>query len=687
MQPGSYTVSARATGFSTIQQNVIVAVGAKVGLDLKLAVGGVQTVVEISDMVGLVNTETQTLSQTISSQEVLDLPTLTRNPYDLVQTVGNVSDGDPGGRGVGVAINGLRATSTNIMLDGVANNDEFGGDIGIQVPLDSVQEFSVVTDNFTAEYGRASGGIVNVATKAGTNNFHGSVYEFNRVSALASNTFDNNANGIAKPVFTRNQFGASTGGPIVQNKLFFFGNLEWTDVRSTAIQTAVIPTPQLIAASAPNTQQFFSMLGTPKSNLDYLQTFTRSQVCTTGACTAIPGATPIYQEVAYGVPADSGGGSPQNTYALVSRIDYNPSAQDQMFFRIAGSHTNYPVGSNINSPYVGYDTGEFVRNQAYVLSETHTFSSTLISQSKLNFSRPSDLQPLGAQPVGPTLFTTQNTTGTLGTSSIVYPLHRIFTIDLDSFRRSSNFAAINEDFTWIKGKHEIRFGGLYNYLRDNRAFGAYEEAVEALGTNTSAVNGFVTGQLTNFQAAVNPQGEYPCVNGVATPACTVTLPVGPPNVTRSNRFHEPALYIQDSWKIQPRLTLNLGLRWEYFGPQADKNPNLDSNFYPGPGGNIELQTGTGVVLTSPQSPTNGLWAKQWSNYAPRLGFTYDLVCDGKTSLRGGYGIGYERNFNNVTFNVFENPPNYAVISLAAGVNVPQFRSRQVTRDLWPEPPA
>ena len=129
LQPGRYTVTAEASGFAPLQQTADVTVGSKVGVDLKLTVGAIAAAVEVTEAIGLINTETQTLSQTVTGQEILMLPTLTRNPYDLVQGVGNVSDGDPGGRGAGVAINGLRATSTNIMLDGVANNNEFSGDI------------------------------------------------------------------------------------------------------------------------------------------------------------------------------------------------------------------------------------------------------------------------------------------------------------------------------------------------------------------------------------------------------------------------------------------------------------------------------------------------------------------------------------------------------------------------------
>ena len=165
----------------------------------KLSVTGASTTVEVtgSAEMAVVNTENQTLSQVINSQQVSNLPTLTRNPYDLVATSGNVSEDNNSDRGAGYAINGQRSADTDILLDGGENVDLFTATVGQSVPLDSVQEFSVLTNNFTAEYGRASGGVVNVATKSGTNNFHGSLYEFNRVSALAANTYNNNAQRYA----------------------------------------------------------------------------------------------------------------------------------------------------------------------------------------------------------------------------------------------------------------------------------------------------------------------------------------------------------------------------------------------------------------------------------------------------------------------------------------------------------
>ena len=154
------------------------------GQDFQLEVSTSSTTIEVTEATTQVNTETQTQAQMVTESQIRELPNLTRNPYQFVALAGNVSDAGMGTRGAGVAINGQRESSTNILLDGASNNDEFSGSIGQQVPLDSVQEFSVLTSNFTAEYGRASGGVVNVATKSGSNAFHGTLYEFNRVSAF-----------------------------------------------------------------------------------------------------------------------------------------------------------------------------------------------------------------------------------------------------------------------------------------------------------------------------------------------------------------------------------------------------------------------------------------------------------------------------------------------------------------------
>ena len=155
----------------------------------------------------------------------------------------------------------MRASSTNVLLDGSANNDEFTGSKGQDVPLDSVQEFSVVTSNFSAQYGRASGGVVNVATMSGTNSFRGTAYEFYRSDKLSANTFDNNANEIEKGEFTRHQLGFSIGGPVKRDKVHFFTNLEHIRVRSADTLITWVPTPEFLAASAGRDARFFSPYG------------------------------------------------------------------------------------------------------------------------------------------------------------------------------------------------------------------------------------------------------------------------------------------------------------------------------------------------------------------------------------------------------------------------------------------
>ena len=680
--PAKYSVMAEAQGFAKLEQLVDLPPGGRVALELKLQVGKMGETVEVSATALAVNTENQTVGQLITSNDLTNLPLLTRNPYDLVGGVANVSSAADAGltmRGAGYNINGLRSAGTNILLDGAANNDEFTASVGQTVPLDSVQEINVLTNNFTAEYGRASAGVVNVTTKSGTNDFHGTAYEFGRYSALATNTFDNNARGITKPGFTRNQFGYSVGGPIKKDKLFFFQSTEWLRVRSSATAIVNVPTPQLIASANPNTQQFFNAFGTLRSNFIQLKTYTRDQLTAAGitACPPAPSAcgtdfpvgstTPMFSQGEYSVPSDSGAGFPQNTYYIVGRVDWNATSKTQLYGRYALEKGNLFTGTITNSPYAGYDSGQSTTNNSFLLSLIHTFNSKLTSQSKIVFNRLNLLQPLGSNPVGPTLYMNSVSAPKIEGNLIGMPGYSPFTPgNAIPFGGPQNFAQAYQDLSSIHGRHTFRFGGNYTYIRDNRSFGAFEEAVESLSATTSfstSIENFLNGVLGQFQSAIDPQGKFPCGAAGAVPNCTVTLPVGPPVFARSNRYHEFGTYFEDSWKATNRLTFNLGMRWDYFGVQHNKDPNLDSNYYDAQGGNIFTNIRNGSVATVPNSPIHGLWEKDWNNFGPRIGVAYDLFGNGKTALRGGWGISYERNFGNVTFNVIQNPPAYAVISI------------------------
>ncbi|MBW4027634.1 TonB-dependent receptor [Acidipila rosea] len=686
--PGPYELKVTSTGFNTYDQKLVVTVGAHVNVETKLSVSNQQTTVQVSelDTASGVNTTDQQISETITPREMQSLPSLTRNPYDFVTLSGNISadpNGSTGPNGVGVAIDGMRSASTGILLDGVENVDTFGASVGQNIPLDSVQEFSIVTNGFMAEYGRASGGIVNVVTKSGTNDFHGSLYEYNRISALAANTYNesatnvyNLANGLPRlphDRFTRNQFGYSVGGPIKHDKLFFFSNTEWTRIASAGLQQAVVPTAAFIASSAPATQSFFNQYGKLAPNAVVGQPVNVK---------GFDGPTPL-QEVNFSVPSNAGAGDPQGTYSILNRIDYNISDRTLLYGRYGLFNQDAPAGTNAFSPYAGYNTGYNNYDQNLLISLTHTFGPSLVSESRLAYNRLNNSQPLGTAPVGPTLYLNQANTASVdgGTGrNIAMPGYLPYSPgNALPFGGPQNVYQFSQDLSWTVKQHSFRFGGEFIQIRDNRVFGAYENSVEqvaksgtAEGTSLAALQ---AGMIYSFSGAINPQGKFPCPTneqGVTqvSPGCSVTLPVSAPSFTRENTFNDGAAYAQDSWKATPTLTINLGLRWEYYGVQHNSNPNIESNFFLGTGSNLFDQIRNGQVLLTPQSPTHGLYAQQFHNFGPRLGFAWDVKGDGKWSVRGGYGIAYERDFGNVTYNVIQNPPDYAVISLVAGVDVP-----------------
>src|SRR5215831_13763869 len=388
LQPGLYDVTVKSGQFAETTQRIQITIGGKVTRDFKLTTQAIAANVTVVTAAGglEVNTTDQQLSTVVDNKQLRELPTITRNPYDLVGISGNVNP-DSGGRGTGYAINGMRSASTSILLDGVENVDNFTATVGQAVPLDSVQEFRVITGNFSAEYGRASGGIVNVGTIAGTNGFHGTGYEFNRISKLASNGFDNNARGIPRQHFTRNQFGYSIGGPIKQNKLFFFNNTEWIRIRSGGASVAWVPTSNFINASNTNTKAFFApytltgSTGTTISAAQVLSAFGGAAAfkatpnAATNAFLNFANANPntaVFQQVTYSTPQDVGGGVPRNEYQTVVRIDYNMSTKSQLYGRYALQNQVFALGTNASSPYQGFNTGSTNKNQNMLVSFTRT---------------------------------------------------------------------------------------------------------------------------------------------------------------------------------------------------------------------------------------------------------------------------------------------------------------------------
>ncbi|MGH9766145.1 MAG: TonB-dependent receptor plug domain-containing protein, partial [Blastocatellia bacterium] len=505
-----------------------------------------------------------TLSTVITEKQIRDLPTLTRNTYDLVALSGNASPAEPN-RGVGLAINGQRASSINFLLDGAVNNNQFSTQIGQRVPLESVQEFRVISGGLSAEYGRAAGGIVNVVTKSGASGYHGTAYGFNRVSALSSNSFDNNAKGLEKGTFTRNQYGYSIGGPAIAEKLYFFNSTEWTKVRSSAPVISIVPSSELIAASSEATRNYFGKFSLanslPADNDDNVsKLYTKAEIASLfpiirgGPFDRIKSDTVVFGQVENLRAADAGGGDPQNTFQSVARLDYNFSNKETVNIRLGTDRQTLFDGTNSFSPYSGFNTGTQLQNDNLSISLTQAHSSRLITQTRLAVNRLVFEQPLGAASSAPGLSFFGATTPTIDGYEITLPGYSTTGSTALPFGGPQNVFQVYQDGTYLWRKHEARFGGLYSFTQDNRTYGAYQNAVQVLGSSNNfgqALDNLVRGKLFSFTGSIDPRGRFP--------GDTLQLPAEAPNFTRSNRYQEAAGYLNDTWRVRKNVTLNLGV--------------------------------------------------------------------------------------------------------------------------------
>ncbi len=683
LNPGMYEVTVINAGFASFKARAELSVGGHTTVDAQLAISGQVTTVEVvAAETSTVNTDSQEISEVISPEQIAQLPSLNRNVYDFVGTAGNVSPGDrmgsandqnTGTRGVGYVINGQRSSGSEILLDGAENVDLFTATVGQAVSPDVVQEYRIITNNFEAQYGRASGGVVNVLTKSGTSGYHGTAWEYNRISAYTANTFDNDSNATPKGRYVRNQFGYGFGGPILKDKLFFYQSTEFTRVRSSASSLSLVPTPELLALTAPNVQAFFSKYG--GATAPFVSTITKADIAgrfNPGGTfdTAVAANTPIFGLVNFNVPQDAGGGSPQNTHNIFGRLDYVFSDKTQVYARVNWTDELDFSGAAFGSPYAQYNVGSEEYGKAFLVNVSHTLTPTVVSSTKLSFNRVNNRFSYDtALQNTPILFLFNS--ATLHGTAVQLP--GFYDNQTGSgglpYGGPENSIQGNEDLSWSRGRHSMRFGGQFNYQQMNRGYGAYAQALEKMGsTSLDGLDNMISGNLVLFQAAISPQGHFPCSrdaagNIIQTPACTLTLPIGSPSFTRSYRYRDFALYAQDSWKMTPRLTLNYGLRYEYYGVQHNGDPKLDSNLYYGSGTTLFDKLRTAQMLLAPNSPIGELWKPRYGDLGPRVGFAYALTGDGKTSIRGGYGISYERNFGNITFNMIQNPPNYASVQL------------------------
>jgi hypothetical protein len=686
---GGYEVAVEKQGFKRAARRVTVEVAQRLAADFELGVGQVTETITVTDQTVVVNTVSGDLSRTITPAEVMNLPMLSRNPYSLlslaagaVSTQGVIGDVRGGvtedSTSGGVAVNGARTSSINYLLDGGENNATFTAGTAQTVPLDAVQEFRIQTNSMTAEFGR-NAVVTNVITKSGTNDFHGSLYEYYRGSALAANSFDSNANGNPKGRFTRNQFGASAGGRIFEDKTFYFGSFEGTRVRSSSPTRFFVPTQEWINAAAPSAAGFTAAFGgLPASNC--ADSAITAQQIIEGAEGGVYGASPaetlfnsntgaalaagtqLFCRVNTQSQADAGGGIPQNTWLWTAKIDHQFSPATSLQGRYAYARTDVLPGNPVVgslSPFQGFTTGYESRNHNFNMTLTHNFSQRLFSESRVTYARNFPNFPLGDAAQTVPCWQYGNLFSTPTGEPIVFPGYlpaACFGFSIPS-GGPKNVYQFYEGLTMAHGRHTFKWGGQYVHIRDNHTFGALGNAFH----NTFTMQGMLDGDVDFIFVAIDPKGKFPGESY----APAVDGPFTAPRFGRHFRYNEWSFYGEDSWKITPRITVTAGLRWEYFGVlhSPDHERELDANFYLNAVGSTSA--GKSIfeqVRDGRFSRTNNFFRQDFNNFAPRVGLAWDLFGNQRTVFRAGYGMFYDRNFGNALFNAIQNFPNYAVIS-------------------------
>ena len=622
---GGYVVVAESAGLSPVGQNVIVNVGSDTTADFDLT--SVQKRVEqltVTEEAPVVDTTRDVLGEVVDQKLVTDLPLNGRDFGKLVALVPGATV-EPSGvaaiqSGFGqFSINGNRDRSNNYTLDGTDNNDPFfnnsafnqagiGGAPASLLPIDAIQEFNLQSQ-FSAEYGRNSGSVINIITRSGTNQLHGSAFEFLRNDALDARNFFNR-DPAPKSAFRNNQFGASLGGPIIKDRTFFFGAYEGQRERVTSDFALLVPTQAQISEA----QQLVAGNGlTPSPALtNMLGLFPAS---TNGSGT-VPGSVQDKNDL------DS----------FIAKLDHQLSRSEFITGRYAFARSQqvFPLGGlgfGAGSRLPQFAQSSPTRVQLVSISLLSTLSSSKINEVRFGYSRyRTSFSSLDAAFDPATLGSNFNlNSGKLGLPEIdfggVFENLGASGFSIPRGRTSQSFQIL-DNFTWLHGRHTIKFGGEYrrasiDSFNDNLERGIFSFSPED-PTGFTACGGVTPNPGCSDSGALTLVGFY----------LGDTFPLADAGNTRRNTFNNGlSFFAQDDFRVRPTFTLNLGLRWEYFGPLGEQH-NLLSNL--GRDGNLAMVGSDGVA---------GAYSRDLNNFGPRLGFAWNALP--KTVLRGAYGIYYD----------------------------------------------
>jgi hypothetical protein len=630
--PGEYQVTVSAPGFSTKVITITLTVGAQRALDVIMAVGQAQQTVQVTEEAPTIQLATSTISGVVEGSEVRELPLNGRDWGALatlqpgvvtVRTQEAVTQVGSHARGLGMqlSIGGNRPQQNTYRLNGVIINDYSnagpGSVLGKNLGVDAIQEFSVLTSNYTAEYGFTSGGVINAITRSGTNQFHGSAYEFLRNSSLDAADFFENANGLPKAAFRRNQFGGSGGGPIWKDKVFIFGDYEGLRQSKGIPHTANVPSP--------NARKGILNDG----NGNPLPALPSNFPCPAGSSLPVPGQSnscvdgKIATFFTFYPAANAGLIGPRNNtghYAFsgaqvvpenyyTTRADMKISDKDSLNGSWYYDRSSFTQPDGLNQVMDQFVVGR----QGFSVEETHIFSPTLANAVRFGYNRSyadGQLTPAAINPAA------ADTTSFGMVSGL--PAPRINVSGLTTFRGGLNGQSVQ------------------NYLL--QTYQVYDDAVKSLGKHNVKFGGaFIAYHLNLFAPFI----EDGTVSFGSLSAFLQNIPhnaSGPPDLsvvkTHHNHTNVIAGYIQDDWKARPGLTFNLGLRYEMetipteTGGLVANLPTITTD----PSACTSVNNCPGLnKFYFAHNPTN-------KNFEPRIGFAWDPFHNGKTAVRGGVGL-------------------------------------------------
>ena len=596
LPPGTYEFTASATGFSSlVRDRITLTVGQELVLNLTLQVGNTTQQIEVSTEAPTVDLANATVGGVVTQTTVEALPLNGRSWSDLailapgVHTVGNqpaISSTDRTKRGMGLelSISGGRPQQNNYLLDGVNINNYTnagpGSLLGGNLGTDAVGEFTVLTTNYSAEYGRTSGGVISAITKTGTNQFHGSAYEFLRNASLDAANFIDDINGNAKPPFRRNQFGASAGGPIRKDKTFVFGDYEGVRQGLGSTVVATVPTPADIAAATATLAAMTPSITPDPNALLYLKTFFPAS--NTGTFTFA-------------------GNQITSENFVITRVDHTFSEKDRIFGTYLYDNSHQTEPDEMNNKLISNQS----KRQTFAMEWSHVFNPQLLNSFRVGYNRDNTASPNGAKAINPAAadpqfgFDPGLSVGALqvGTAYTTFSGGVAVAFPFEFRWNSYQFY---DNIYYTKGIHSMKFGANAERIQDN-----------FFGADTPG-GAFAFNSLPDFLAN-HPLSFSNDVPGTETP--------------RYVRMSIAAGYFQDDIHFRPNLTFNLGLRYEFGEVPYEVDGKL---------ANLRMLSSTALPdphLGSPyfRNPTK----KDWE---PRIGFAWDPFKNGKSSIRGGFGM-------------------------------------------------